>query len=63
MTSEGLLTRQETAKLLGICERTLYDATAPRGELPVVHIGRSVRYDPADLRQWIENQKRRYSNE
>jgi excisionase family DNA binding protein len=48
-----LLTSPEAARCLAISERLLWSLTK-RGELPCVRIGRAVRYDPADLRAWIE---------
>jgi len=48
-----LLSPRQTAKALGISERTLATYTKSR-LLPVVRIGRSVRYSPDDLREWIE---------
>jgi len=48
-----LLTYAEAAKLLGICERTLWTLTST-GEIPCVRIGRSVRFNPDDLQVWIE---------
>ena len=53
-----LLTAREAARLLSVCERTLWGLT-DRGDLPAVRIGRVVRYDPADLRRWIEQQKQK----
>lgn len=44
------------ARLLSISPRTLFDLTKS-GEVPHVRIGRLVRYDPADLTAWIEQQK------
>lgn len=52
-----LLRPREAASALGICEKTLWSITAPRGDLACVRIGRSVRYDPLDLRAWIDRQK------
>jgi excisionase family DNA binding protein len=52
-----LVTSREAARCLGISSRTLWSLTAPRGPIPVVRIGRSVRYAPTDLRAWIEQQK------
>lgn len=51
-----LLTPREAAKALSICEKTLWtlDKTC---ELPAVRIGRSVRYDVADLQAFIDRQK------
>jgi excisionase family DNA binding protein len=52
-----LLTARQAAKLLNISERTLYARTAD-GSITVVRIGnRGIRYDPADLRRWIERAK------
>jgi len=52
-----LLTARQAAKLLKISERTLYARTAD-GSIAVVRIGnRGIRYDPADLRRWIERAK------
>lgn len=53
-----LLTRKQAAKALSISERKLWSLTNC-GEIPRVPIGRAVRYDPADLREWIDRQKRR----
>ena len=54
----GLLRSDEAARLLAISPRKLW-TLADDGEIPVVRIGRSVRYDPADLRDYIERQKHR----
>jgi len=52
-----LLTARQAAKLLNISERTLYARTVD-GSISVVRIGnRGIRYDPADLRRWIESAK------
>lgn len=52
----ALLTAREAAKLLAVCEKTLW-ALTKSGEIPVVRIGRSVRYDPRDLSRWIDKVK------
>ncbi|NQU26015.1 MAG: helix-turn-helix domain-containing protein [Candidatus Nealsonbacteria bacterium] len=52
-----LLTAKQAAEILAVSPRTLWSITQPRGELPCVRIGRAVRYDPADLRDWIEKKK------
>jgi excisionase family DNA binding protein len=49
-----LVTPREAAKLLSISERTLY-AFTKSGIVPVVRIGRSVRYSLDDLREWIRD--------
>jgi excisionase family DNA binding protein len=51
-----LLKPAEAAKLLQIGDRTLWRLT-DEGEIPCIRIGRSVRYDPADLRVWIAAKK------
>ncbi len=51
-----LLTVRQAAKVLSISERTLWTLTANK-EIPPVRFGRSVRYDPADLRAWISRAK------
>jgi len=51
-----LLSPREAAKLLSISERTLFTLTKA-GEIRAVRFGRNVRYDPADLRAWIESAK------
>jgi len=45
------------AETLSISERTLWGLTAPRGPIPVVRIGRSVRYDQRDLIAFIDGRK------
>jgi excisionase family DNA binding protein len=52
-----LLTPREAAESMGICERTLYGLTK-RGDLPVVRIGRAVRYSVDDIRAWIKKSKK-----
>lgn len=52
-----LLTAAEAAKLLAIGARTLWRLTDD-GEIPVVRIGRAVRYDRRDLLAWIDRAKR-----
>ncbi len=53
----GLWSCRKTAQYLGICERSLWDITSPRGVLPAVRIGRAVRYDPADIAAFVEAAK------
>jgi excisionase family DNA binding protein len=47
-----LISGREAAKLLSVCEKTLWTLTKA-GEIPAVHIGRAVRYSMEDLRTWI----------
>lgn len=56
----GLLRSREAAEFIGVSLKTLWILSAPRGTLPVVKVGKSVRYDMADLKKWIEEQKVRH---
>lgn len=60
-TSPKLLLNVAEAReaLGGICEKTLWSNTRPRGTIPCVRIGSRVFYDPRDLALWIEHQKER----
>lgn len=50
-----LVAPREAAKILAICERTLF-ALTKAGDIPAVRIGRAVRYSVDDLRGWIKKQ-------
>lgn len=51
---EKLLLRiPEVAEALGIGRSSVYELTAA-GEIPVIHIGRSVRVPADGLRTWAE---------
>ncbi len=52
-----LLTARDAARLLCVSERTLWKLAQPRGPIPVVRIGRAVRYSVADLAAFIDRQK------
>lgn len=47
---------REAAKRLAVSERTLWSQTEPRGTIPAVRIGKSVRYSEAALDEWIAHQ-------
>ena len=51
-----LLRPTDAAKALAISPRKLWSLTAS-GEIPCIRIGRSVRYDCADLRTWVNQHK------
>ena len=51
-----LLRPAEAARALALSPRKLQSLTSD-GEIPCVRIGRSIRYDPEDLRRWISAQK------
>jgi excisionase family DNA binding protein len=47
---------KQAAQALGISERTLWTLTR-KGVVRCIRIGRSVKYDPADLRALLEDAK------
>jgi excisionase family DNA binding protein len=53
---QALLTARQTAKILNICDRKLWELTNSK-QIPHVRIGRAVRYDPRDLDAWLERRK------
>ena len=55
--SKLLLSAHEAAETLGICEKSLWNFTQPRGAITSVKIGSRVLYSPDDLRAWIDAQK------
>ena len=57
-STEGfhLLTTPQAAAVLGIGKRTLQERVAAR-EIAAVKIGKSVRFDPADLKAYAERCK------
>ena len=54
-TIQLLLTARDAAKALSVCEKTLWTLTQ-QGAIPVVRIGRAVRYPLDGLKQWIKEQ-------
>ncbi len=48
-----LVSHREAARMLSVCERTLF-ALTKSGDIPAVRIGRAVRYSVDDLRAWIK---------
>jgi len=55
---ERLLTSPEAAEYLAICERKLFTLTQSKEIRAILIPPRSVRYDPADLRDFILRCKR-----
>ncbi|QOV90572.1 helix-turn-helix domain-containing protein [Humisphaera borealis] len=55
---QKLMSSREAATFLAISPRTLW-TIVDRGELAAVKIGRSVRFDPADLIAFVERAKTR----
>ena len=52
-----LLDKRSAAKVLGICERTLFGLTQPRGPIPAVRIGARVLYELSDLKAFVASSK------
>jgi len=59
MTSR-LLKSKEAAAYLALSEKTLWNLTNA-GQMRAVRMGRLVRYDPADLDEFIEQAKTKIS--
>ena len=51
-----LLTVPQVAEMLAISKSHVH-ALRATGKLKFIKIGRSTRYDPADIKQFIEDQK------
>lgn len=57
LTSGAMLIRpRDAAAMLALSERTLWSMTQA-GLLPCVRVGKSLRYDPADLAAWVQRAK------
>ncbi len=54
----GLLRTDDAAKFVGLSPQTLAILRVEGGGPRYVKLGRSVRYDPADLAAWVEANKR-----
>ena len=48
---------ERVAKLLGVGERYVRRMVAER-RVPIVKVGHYVRFDIADIRRWVEEQRR-----
>jgi hypothetical protein len=51
-----LISEPDAAKTLALSPRRLW-SLRKSGQIRFIRLGRLVRYDPLDLRAWIENQK------
>lgn len=51
------LDADEAAAALGVCRKTLYNHTAPRGKLRSFQVGSARRYAVAELNRWIVEQE------
>ena len=54
---DKLLTIREAAAFLRLSERTIWELTGPRGDLPAIRFRRSVRYSHADLLDYVERHR------
>lgn len=52
--SSPFLNKQQACKYLGISNNTL-DSWIRKG-LPVIRIGKTVRFDKAEINRWLQNQ-------
>lgn len=52
-----LLTAKEAAAFLSIGGRLLWSMSAPRGPIPIVRIGRSIRYASTDLEAFVNRSR------
>ena len=50
-----LMRIREVAERTGLCEKSIWNATAPRGPLACVKLNSRVAYRPADVSAWIES--------
>lgn len=57
VASLNLLTPPQAAKFLNISDRSLWELKRT-GKVKFLRVGkRLIRYDPADLREWVESNK------
>lgn len=56
MTAQALLTEAQAAEALQLCPRTLRKARQ-EGRLRYVKYGRSIRYSPDDIAQFVDAQR------
>ena len=50
-----LLSPEEAARLANVCRRTIYREAA-RGALPVKHVGRQIRIDRDEFREYLDGE-------
>jgi excisionase family DNA binding protein len=55
-TGDHLLTPKEVAKWLSMSLPWIYKATE-RGDLPYLRIGQAIRYDPEQIKQYLDERK------
>ena len=55
VVAKPLMAIRPVAEWTGLCEKSVWNATAPRGDLPCVKLGSRTLYRPADVEAWIES--------
>lgn len=50
-----LMSIREVAAHTGLCEKSVWNATAPRGDLPCVKLGSRTLFRPNDVSEWVES--------
>lgn len=53
---DRLLTVEEVAEFLSVSANTVRNKVAAEA-IPYIRVGRLIRFDPADIRDWISAQK------
>jgi hypothetical protein len=54
-----LIDARTAARMLSICERTLWVLTHKDKQIPFVRVRRRVLYSPVDLQAWIDSRKQK----
>ncbi len=52
----NLLKVRDVQEILGLSRSQVYELVA-RGEIPHYRIGKAIRFDPQDLKDWLESKK------
>jgi len=55
--SQRFMTKKQLAELLGLSVYTIDSWVSERREIPFVRMGRRVKFDRADIDEWVERQK------
>ena len=50
-----LLSIRDVADQTGLCEKSVWNSTAPRGSLPCVKLGARILFRAEDVSAWIES--------
>ena len=53
-TSESLWNVKDLAKYLRTTTHAIYKLVE-RGQVPCIRIGKSIRFDPAEIREWVKS--------